>query len=117
MATYCLNLLGISLELAREDPVYEDLATKFFEHFVYIGAAVNCVGGGAADGGLWDEQEGFYFDVLKLPDGRCFRINAHTIAGLIPMFAIAIGDGDSLNAAYRVRRTPALVRATTAPSS
>jgi hypothetical protein len=99
MATYCLNLLGISLELAREDPVYEDLATKFFEHFVYIGAAVNCVGGGdGGDGGLWDEQEGFYFDVLKLPDGRCFRINAHTIAGLIPIFAIAIGDGDSLNA-------------------
>ena len=96
MATYCLNLLGISLELARDDPVYEDLATKFFEHFVYIGAAVNRVGG--EDGGLWDEKEGFYFDVLKLPDGRCFRINAHTIAGLIPIFAIAVGDRDGLRA-------------------
>ena len=94
MATYCLNLLAISLELAREDSVYEDLATKFFEHFVYIGAAVNSVGGG--EGGLWDDDEGFYFDVLKLPDGRCFRINAHTIAGLIPIFAVAIGDRDAL---------------------
>ena len=94
MAMYCLNLLGISLELAKEDSVYEDLATKFFEHFVSIGAAVNRIGG--REGGLWDEQEGFYFDALKLPDGRCFRIAAHTIAGLIPIFAIAIGDRDSL---------------------
>jgi len=96
MAMYSLNLLGISLELAREDSVYEDLATKFFEHFVYIGAAVNRVGG--RDGGLWEDQEGFYFDVLKLPDGRCFRITAHTIAGLIPIFAIAVADRDSLRA-------------------
>ena len=72
---YCLNLLGIALELANEDPVYEDVATKFFEHFVYIGAAVNRVGD--RGGGLWNEDDGFYFDVLKLPDGRCFPIDAH----------------------------------------
>ena len=95
MAMYCLNLLGISLELAQEDPVYEDLATKFFEHFVYIGAAVNRTEGGAV--GLWDEQEGFYYDVLRLPDGRSFRINAQTIAGLIPLFAIAVCDRESLS--------------------
>jgi len=94
MATYCLNLLAISLELAREDPVYEDVATKFFEHFVYIGAAVNQVGG--REGGLWHDEEGFYYDALKLPDGRCFPIRANTVAGLIPLLAIAVGDRDSL---------------------
>ena len=94
MATYCLNLLAISLELAKEDPVYEDVATKFFEHFVYIGTALNRMGG--REGGLWDEQDGYYFDALKLPDGRCFPIRAHSIAGLIPAFAIAISDRDSL---------------------
>ena len=70
MAMYCLNLLGIALELAKEDEVYEDIATKFFEHFVYIGAAVNKMGG--RQGGLWDDEDGYYYDVLKLPDGRCF---------------------------------------------
>mgnify|MGYP003694131427 CR=1 FL=1 len=85
---------AISLELAREDPVYEDVATKFFEHFVYIGAAVNRVGG--REGGLWHDEEGFYYDALKLPDGRCFPIRANTIAGLIPLLAIAVGDRDSL---------------------
>ena len=94
MAMYCLNLLGIALELAKEDAVYEDIATKFFEHFVYIGAAVNRVD--VQRRGLWDEAVGFYFDVLKLPDGRCFEIEAYTIAGLVPLFAIAIGDRETL---------------------
>jgi hypothetical protein len=94
MATYCLNLLAISLELAKEDSVYEDLATKFFEHFIYIGAAVNRVGAG--EGGLWDDEDGYYFDELKLPDGRVYRINAYTLAGAIPIFAIAIGDRANL---------------------
>ncbi len=96
MAMYCLNLLGIALELATEDPVYEDIATKFFEHFVYIGAAVNnsCGGGG----GLWDEQSGFYFDVLRLPGNRLFPIRAQTIAGLTPVFAVAVADRAALGA-------------------
>ncbi len=92
MAMYCLNLLGIALELAKENPAYEDVATKFFQHFVYIGEAVNRVGGTA--GGLWDESLGYYFDVLKMPDGRCCQMKATTIAGLIPLFAIAVGDQD-----------------------
>jgi hypothetical protein len=90
MAMYCLNLLGISLELAKADPVYQDVATKFFEHFVYIGDALNRMGG--MEGGLWHEQDGYYFDALKLPDGRAFPIRAHSIAGVIPAFAIAVGD-------------------------
>lgn len=93
MAMYCLNMLGIALELARDDPAYEDVATKFFEHFVYIGEAVNRVGGSA--NGLWDEQRGFYFDVLKTPDGGSTSMTAYTIAGLIPLFAIAVGDQDA----------------------
>ena len=94
MAIYCLNMLGLSLELAREDPVYEDVATKFYEHYVYIGAAINRMGGRA--GGLWFDDDGFYFDALKLPDGRIFPIRAHTIAGLIPVLAVAIGERDSV---------------------
>ena len=93
MAMYCLNLLGISLELAREDPVYQDLASKFFEHFIYIGAAINRVG--QFECGLWNESAGYYFDVLQLPDGRCFPLSAQTIAGLIPTFALALGDRGS----------------------
>jgi hypothetical protein len=94
MAMYCLNLLGISLELAREDPVYEDIATKFFEHFVYIGAALNRMGG--AEDGLWSEADGYYFDRLMLPDGRCFPIAAYTVAGLVPVFAVAVADQDTM---------------------
>ncbi len=96
MAMYCLNLLGIALELAKEDDVYEDIATKFFEHFVYIGSAVNSIGG--RRDGLWDDKDGFYYDALKMPDGRCFRINVQSIAGLIPIFAIGIGDKRGLSA-------------------
>jgi len=96
MAMYCLNLLGIALELAKEDDVYEDIATKFFEHFVYIGSAVNSMGG--HQDGLWDDHDGYYYDVLKMSDGRCFRINVQSVAGLIPIYAIGIGDKDSLEA-------------------
>jgi hypothetical protein len=93
MAMYCLNMLAIALELAGDDPAYEDMATKFFEHFVYIGAAVNR--GGDQGPGLWSEDQGYYFDRLKLPDGSSCRIDAFTIAGLIPLFAIAVGDPET----------------------
>jgi hypothetical protein len=92
MAMYCLNLLALALELARDDPVYEDVATKFFEHFVYIGSAINKMGGQ----GLWSEADGYYYDQLRLPDGRCIPIKAHTISGLIPIFAVAVGDADAI---------------------
>jgi hypothetical protein len=94
MAMYCLNLLGIALELAKKDRVYEDIATKFFEHFVYIAAAINKVGG--HKGGLWHEEDGYYYDVLRLPDGRCFPIKAQTISGLIPTFAVAVADREGI---------------------
>jgi len=94
MAMYCLNMLAIALELAATEPAYEDMATKFFEHFVYIGAAINR--GGGEGPGLWSEDQGYYFDRLKLPDGSHRRIDAFTIAGLIPLFAIAVADPETL---------------------
>ena len=90
---FCLNMMAIALELASHNPAYEDVATKFFEHFVYIGAAVNRAGDHGP--GLWSEEHGFYFDLLKMPDGRSCQIDAFTIAGLIPLFAVAVGDPES----------------------
>ena len=67
MAMYCLNLLAIAMELAMEDPVYEDVASKFWEHFLYIAHAINHLGSNGA--GMWDHEDGFYYDVLHSPDG------------------------------------------------
>jgi hypothetical protein len=94
MAMYCLNLLAIALELAKDDPAYEDVATKFFEHFVYIGEAMNRLGGGSA--GLWHDEMGWYFDVLRLPDGSRRPVTAITIAGLVPAMAVAVADPATL---------------------
>jgi hypothetical protein len=85
MAMFCLNMLKIALELAiRVDPIYEDVASKFFEHFLYIAHAMNRLG----DGGLWDEGDGFFYDRLKLPDGRSTLMRLRSIVGLIPLFAV-----------------------------
>ena len=65
---FCLNLMRIALELAQENPVYEGLATKFFQHYVYVAAAMKHMGN--RDYQLWDEQDGFFYDVLRYPDGR-----------------------------------------------
>jgi hypothetical protein len=81
MAMYCQNLLEIALVLAHHDPTYEDLATKFFEHFALIATALN-------DKGLWDEEQGFYYDVLRLPDGRQIPLEARSIVGLLPLAAV-----------------------------
>jgi len=95
MAMYCQNMLAIALELAREDPAYEDVASKFWEHFVYIAHAMNNLGGeGIA---LWDDQDGFYYDVLHLPDGGHFFLKVRSMVGLIPLFAVETLDPDLLN--------------------
>jgi Mannosylglycerate hydrolase MGH1-like glycoside hydrolase domain len=86
MAMYCLNLLRIAIELAQNDHVYEDIATKFFEHFLSIAAAINGVGEDAL--GLWDETDQFYYDDLSLPGGRNLPLKIHSIVGLIPLFAV-----------------------------
>jgi len=86
MAMYTLNLLAIALELASEDPAYEDVASKFWEHFIYIAHAMNHRGN---DGiGLWDEMDGFFYDVLRFPDGRKYPMRIRSMVGLIPLFAV-----------------------------
>ena len=86
MAMYCLNLLAIALELASEDYSYEDVASKFWEHFVYIADAMNNMG--HENIGLWDETDGFYYDVLHFPDGRHHPMRVRSMVGLIPLFAV-----------------------------
>src|SRR6266496_21966 len=92
MGMYCLNMLAMALELAREDRAYEDVASKFFEHFVHIAHATHHVGG--KDMSLWDEEDGFYYDVLALPDGRRERMKVRSLVGLIPLFAVETWDSD-----------------------
>jgi hypothetical protein len=86
MAMYCLNMLTIALELCREDLSYEDMATKFFEHFVYIAHAMNNFG--ETDEDLWDETDGFYYDVLHRPDGTHEFMRVRSMVGLIPLLAV-----------------------------
>ncbi len=86
MGMLCLNMLRIALELARENPVYENIATKFFEHFLSIAAAMNNLGGKGI--GLWDEEDEFYYDVLHTPGGRYFRVRVRSLIGLMPLLAV-----------------------------
>ena len=86
MAMYCLDMLSISLELALENPVYEDMATKFFEHFIYIAEAMNATGENATQ--LWDEEDGFFYDVLHFPDMTRFPIKIRSLVGLMPLYAV-----------------------------
>ena len=93
MAMYCLNLLRIALELAQRDRVYEDIATKFFEHFLSIAEAINTEGDGL---GLWDELDEFYYDELRTPDGREVPLKVRSMVGLIPLFAVEVLEPEQL---------------------
>ncbi len=86
MAMYSLNLLAIALELAKEDSSYEDVASKFWEHFLYIAHAINHLGHDGAS--MWDEREGFFYDVLHLPNGDHLPLRVRSMVGLIPLFAV-----------------------------
>jgi hypothetical protein len=92
MAFYCSTLLAIALELAREDAAYADIASKFFEHFLAIVGAMNELGGT----GLWDEQDGFYYDQVLL-DGRATPLRVRSMVGLIPLFAVETLDAKQLS--------------------
>jgi hypothetical protein len=85
MGMYCLNMLAIALELAREDPAYEDVASKFFEHFVYIAHAMKDMGHEGLS--LWNEADGFYYDVLHT-DGHHCPLQVRSLVGLVPLFAV-----------------------------
>jgi hypothetical protein len=87
MAMYSLNLLAIAGELARENPAYEDVASKFWEHFLHIGHAIGHQGK-AKNLDLWNEEDGFFYDTLHLPDGRRSPLKVRSMVGLIPLFAV-----------------------------
>lgn len=93
MATFCLNMLNIAIELAKTEPEYEDIADKFLNDFIYLAAAVNAVGSGGFS--LWDEEDGFYYDVLSRPDGSHAYLKTRSIAGLTPIFAVESFDAET----------------------
>jgi hypothetical protein len=86
MGMFCLNMMRIALELAKENRVYEGLATKFFQHYIYIASAMKNMGG--RDYQLWDDVDGFFYDVLVKPDGHFQKIRVRSLVGLIPFFAV-----------------------------
>ncbi len=94
MGMYCLNMLAIAMELAHADPAYEDVASKFWEHFLYIAHAMNNIG---ESDRLWNEEDGFYYDVLCLPDGGSLPMKIRSMVGLIPLFAVETIEPDVLS--------------------
>ncbi len=88
MGMFCLNLMRIAIELALENHVYENIATKFFEHFLAIAAAMNNLGGKGI--GLWNEEDEFYYDVLHTPGGRYLPLRVRSIVGLLPLLAVDV---------------------------
>jgi Mannosylglycerate hydrolase MGH1-like glycoside hydrolase domain len=95
MGMYCLNMMQIALELANENIAYEDVASKFFEHFIYICQAMNNIGGEKI--ALWDEADGFYYDILLTPRGRRVSMKIRSMVGLIPLFAVETLDSDIID--------------------
>lgn len=96
MAMYALNMMRIALELARHDSVYDEMATKFFDHFLYIAGAITNIG--HSNIGLWDEEDAFFYDQLRMDDGTVQRLRVRTLVGLIPMFAVEVLDDELLQA-------------------
>jgi hypothetical protein len=91
MALFCQNMLEIAVELAMTDPDYEDMAVKFTEHFLWIASAMGHLG---QDTGMWDEEDGFFYDVLRLPDGRAQRLKVRSMVGLLPLCAATTYEGE-----------------------
>jgi hypothetical protein len=93
MALYCQNMMEIAVELATTDLDYEDMALKFTEHFLWIASALAHLG---SDTGMWDEEDGFFYDVLRLPDGRAQRLKVRSMVGLLPLCAATAFEGELL---------------------
>ena len=104
MAFYCATMLAMALELSRFDPAAEDIASKFFEHFVYIADAINTIGGT----GLWDEEDGFYYDQLYV-DGRRIPLRVRSMVGLIPLFTVQVLTDELIGGLAWVPETSRLV--------
>ena len=91
MALYCQNMLEIAVQLALERPAYSEMCTKFIEHFLWIAAALAHEGG---DVGMWDEEDGFFYDVLRLPNGTAQRLKVRSMVGLLPLCAVTVFEGE-----------------------
>jgi hypothetical protein len=91
MAFFCQNMIEIAAELTRNDRAYADMTFKFIEHFLWIARGLMHAGGGV---GMWDEQDGFFYDVLRLPDGRAERLKVRSMVGLLPLCAVTVFDGE-----------------------
>ena len=100
MALFSQNMLELAVEIAATDPAYEDLATKFADHFLFIANALNRTGAG----GMWDEEDGFYYDVLRLPDGSSTRLKVRSLVGLLPLCATTVVEP------WQRERVPQLLR-------
>ncbi len=108
MAFYCQNMLEIALILADHDPAYEEQAFKFLENFIWISYAMDKAGEHRDD--MWDEQDGFYYDVLRLPDGQAFRLKVRSMVGLLPLCASTVFEEDTLTRHPRLLELIALFR-------
>src|SRR5437868_10300192 len=108
MGMFCLNMMRIALELARNNRVYENIATKFFEHFLGIAAAMNNVGDGL---GLWDDADEFYYDVLRLPNEQFTRVRVRSLVGLMPLLAVETIEPELLEAMHGFNARLACYRA------
>jgi len=114
MALFCQNMLEIGVQIAADDPIYEDLTAKFIDHFLWIANAMNRVG----PEGMWDEEDGFYYDVLRLPDGRAGRLKVRSMVGLLPLCAATVVEPwqrDSVPRMFahyqsRILRRPELIK-------
>jgi hypothetical protein len=105
MAFYCQNMLEMALILAAHDPIYDEIAFKFLENFIWIAYAMDKVGEHGDD--MWDEEDGFYYDVLRLPNGEAFRLKVRSMVGLLPSLRehdVRAGHGQSAPEAARADR-------------
>jgi hypothetical protein len=101
MALFCTNMLEISVELAKHDPFYGDICAKFAEHFFWISAAMDRWGD--RDDEMWDEADGFFYDVLRLPDGTATRLKVRSLVGLLPLCAVTVFEEENLLLLPRTR--------------
>jgi hypothetical protein len=112
VSLFCQNMLEIATEIATEDPTFESMAIQFVDHFLLIANALNRIG----DGGMWDEEDGFYYDVLRMPDGHATRLKVRSLVGLLPLCATTVFEPWQrervprllAHAAERIRRRPEL---------
>jgi hypothetical protein len=105
MALYCQNMLELSVQLALEKPAYVEMCVKFVMHFLWIASSMLRIG---EDTGMWDEEDGFFYDVLRLPDGRSQRLKVRSMVGLLPLCAVTVFEGELIEtipeARHRLRK-------------